>query len=184
MKQSVVAFVGISGVGKSTALKCVSEAVPFQHLQASALIKQAREELTNSSACIDELRSSNIADNQMLLVQGFSRAIDRATPLVILDGHTVVDTPSGLVRIKPEIFGQIGVQHFVFLCAPPASILIRRAGDFSRNRPARTEEELREHQHQALLCTFQSALALDVPLTVVTPGNIELVADIFRRLRE
>lgn len=183
MKPFIVAIVGLSGVGKSTLLKGIVEQVPFQHLQASALIKQAREELSKASISTDQLRQANIDDNQALLIQGFAHAIDQTARVVVLDGHTIIDTPTGLVRIEPDVFRQIDVQQFVFLAAPPATIHSRRSSDASRKRPVRTEEELREHQHQALLSAFESAQALDVPLTVVTPDKIALLVQLFKRLR-
>lgn len=182
MKPPIIAIVGLSGVGKSTLLKGIAARVPIQHLQASALIKQAREELSKVSVSADQLRHANIADNQALLIQGFKRAMDPTAHVVVLDGHTIIDTPSGLVRIEPDVFSQVGVQQFVFLAAPPALIYARRAGDATRTRPARTEEELREHQHQALLSAFESAQHLDVPLTVITANQIGVLVELFKRL--
>jgi adenylate kinase len=50
----VVALVGLSGVGKSTALARARASVAFEHLQASTLIKAERERLRQ--AAIDSRR--------------------------------------------------------------------------------------------------------------------------------
>jgi ABC-type dipeptide/oligopeptide/nickel transport system ATPase component len=103
MTKSVVALVGISGVGKSTLLRAAAETIQFQHLQASALIKAAKEKQTAETVVTDDLRTADITDNQALLVQGFSDARDPSKTLIVLDGHTVIDTPNGLVTIEPRI---------------------------------------------------------------------------------
>lgn len=41
---------------------------------------------------------------------------------VILDGHTVIDTQNGLVRIEPSVFGALGIQKFVLVVDGPDAI--------------------------------------------------------------
>lgn len=173
MKQSIVALVGISGVGKSTLLKAALDHVPFQHLQASALIKAAKEAITTSPVAADDLRQADINDNQALLVHGFGSARSPDEPLIVLDGHTVIDTPSGLVGIEPRVFAELGVTRFIFLADDPAAISLRREKDQSRSRPRRSTEELEEHQMQALLNAFVAARHLDVPLLVFTVSQVD-----------
>jgi adenylate kinase len=69
MTQSIIALVGISGVGKSTLLCELSKDLSFQHLQASALIKSEREAATLFETSTDDLCNANIADNQALLTR-------------------------------------------------------------------------------------------------------------------
>lgn len=175
MKQSIVALVGISGVGKSTLLKAASDRVQFQHLQASALIKAGKEAITASTIAADDLRRADINDNQALLVHGFNNARSPDAPLIVLDGHTVIDTPSGLVRIEPRVFAALGVTQFIFLADDPAAISIRRENDQSRTRPKRSPQELDDHQTQALLNTFAAARHLGVPLMVFTINQVDAV---------
>lgn len=182
MKQSIVALVGISGVGKSTLLKSVSDMVQFQHLQASALIKEAREAVTASSVATDDLRQTNISDNQALLLRGFQNRRSADAPLIVLDGHTVIDTPSGLVRIDPPVFEALGVTHFIFLADIPESICLRRRKDDARKRPERSPEELDDHQSQALLGAFAAALHLGTPLMVFTSGQVDAVRSALRSI--
>lgn len=178
MKQPVVALVGISGVGKSTLLRSAAEFVSFQHLQASALIKEAKERQTSAAVATDELRTADITDNQALLVKGFTNARDPAAKLVVLDGHTVIDTPTGLITIEPDVFAALGVTQFVFVADDPQAIFARRANDQIRRRPQRTPVELTHHQEQAMLAAFKIALVIEVPLHMFTPAQFEWVRDL------
>ncbi len=174
MSQPIIALVGISGVGKSTLLEACFESSKFQHLQASQLIKTEREQLTSAAIDPDELRSGDITENQKLLIAGFHRSKDPTAPAVILDGHTVIDTPTGLVEIEPDVFRDIGVTGFIFLSASPAELHKRRSNDTSRNRPQREAGQLRDHQERAILSAFRAALHLQVPLSVICcskPGD-------------
>jgi adenylate kinase len=173
MKQSVVALVGISGVGKSTLLNAASDRVQFQHLQASALIKEAREAITRGSIAADDLRQADINDNQTLLIHGFDKARSADMPLIVLDGHTVIDTPSGLVRIEPQVFAALGVTQFILLTDDAHAISSRRNNDQYRKRPKRSPQELDDHQTQALLNAFTAARELNVPLTVFTNTQLD-----------
>jgi adenylate kinase len=181
MRQSVVALVGISGVGKSTLLRAAAKYVSFQHLQASALIKEAKERQSAAAVATDELRTADITDNQALLVKGFTNARDPAAQLVVLDGHTVIDTPTGLITIEPGVFAALGVTQFVFVADDPQAIFARRANDQTRQRPQRTPVELAHHQEQAMLAAFKVALSLEVPLHMFTPAQFEGVRDILAK---
>jgi adenylate kinase len=43
MNQRIVAFTGISGVGKTTFLRQITERVDFQHVTGGSLVATARE---------------------------------------------------------------------------------------------------------------------------------------------
>ncbi|WP_149541214.1 ATP-binding protein [Siccirubricoccus phaeus] len=165
MTRTVVAVVGLSGVGKSTLLQKLNEGQIFRHFQASVLIREQKAAMNEMSAQ-DILRLGNIEDNQRLLVEGFKRATDNMTGLIVLDGHTIIDTPAGIVVIHPDVFRDMGVSRFVFVYEDPAVIALRRAGDSSRKRPLRTEDELREQQEMALICAFRASIALGAGMRV------------------
>ena len=182
MTRPTLALVGLSGVGKSTVLRAVSEHIQFQHLQASTLIKASREALAAAPIATDDLRRANINDNQALLIEGFRIARSPDASSVILDGHTVVDTPSGLVKIAPEVFGALGISGFVFVAEDAEVIFQRRRADQTRNRPDRSPEELDEQQTQALLAAFQAARALRVPLHVLSTSHIAQIRHVIAGL--
>jgi adenylate kinase len=122
---------------------------------------------------LESLRSEDIEENQRLLVVGFKHAKDPAASHVILDGHTVIETPTGLTTIDPEIFEALGIEDMIFLASPPTKIFERRAGDANRQRPPVTLEAVRDFQEAALLAAFKTCLQLQIPLVVIDPTHIE-----------
>lgn len=173
MTQPVVALLGISGVGKSTVLNKLAGTIAFQHVQASTIIKLARDAQVATPTGLDELRNTNIDDNQALLISGFAAARDPTAPVVVLDGHSVIDTPQGLICIPPIVFARLGVSLFVFLADDAAAIADRRRQDQTRRRPTRTNDELERHQTEALGNTFAAARLLNAPLMVFYPTHVD-----------
>lgn len=175
----VVAFVGLSGVGKSTLLAHARASVAFKHLQASALIKAERDRRQQAAIDHDALREANIDDNQALLIEGFRHAVPEAE-LVVLDGHTVIDTPDGLVEIEPKVFRMLGVSRFVVLTEGPEESYRRRLADPERKRPARSVDELRQQQERSVLVAHRAALALRVPLVVLVCGGVQDIVEVLQ----
>lgn len=165
-KRKVVVFAGLSGVGKSTLLEDTRQRLTFEHLQASELIKAERQERQDKPVAHDLLREGNIDDNQALLISGFMRRAPEEG-LIVLDGHTVIDTTNGLVEISPSVFSAIDVSRFVVLIDDVETIALRRLSDTRRTRPIRSPEELAEHQERSVLSAYRAALALSVPMFVV-----------------
>jgi adenylate kinase len=169
--QKVIAFLGISGVGKTTLLRKVSPQIAFQHLQASALIREGRQYAETADISIDALRNANIDENQKFLLIGYDRSVDPRANLVIVDGHSIIDKPSGLVEIEAEVFSALGVTRIIFLTDVVEEIFRRRQADTSRNRPARDMKELEKYQSAALVHTLKICCALRVPMCVITPSQ-------------
>jgi adenylate kinase len=169
MTQAVVAFLGISGVGKTTFLRESARVVSFQHLTAGYLIGQARD----SQIAHDHLRLQNIADNQDLLVEGFQIRKDVGAACVVLDGHAIIDGPSGLEMIDVDIFRRLGVQAIAHLEADPQQIFANREGDRSRTRPPRSTDELREHQNLSLARSTAIAMEMTVPFSRLRADETE-----------
>lgn len=165
-RRRVVALAGLSGVGKSTLLKEARRRLVFEHLQASDLIRAERQERQGNPIAHDILREGNIDDNQALLISGFMRRAPEEG-LIVLDGHTIIDTPDGLIEISPSVFSAINVSRFVVLVDEVEKIALRRLSDTRRMRPARSHEELAEHQQRSVLSAYRAAIALSVPLFIV-----------------
>lgn len=175
MTQIVIALLGISGVGKTTFLRKLLESLQFQQLQASALIKEGREIAENAPIDIDSLRSADIDQNQKYLTAGFVQAVDPDAKIVILDGHSVIDTPNGLVPIEAVVFSQLGIKGVIFLADDPAQVILRRQGDLTRNRPVRDLSDLTKYQDISLLNSVKICRELMVPLIVVNNDQCESV---------
>ncbi len=174
-----VAVVGISGVGKTTLIRSLSDRLSFQHLSAGSLIGEEKARLAQMLDH-DDLRLADIGDNQRLLIEGFRRQRNPSTLLVILDGHTVIDTLKGLEPIPAWVFAELHVQMFVFLRADPAQILKRRTSDKLRKRPVISVDEVARHQDFALEVTLSHARDLAVPCHVISAEDVAKLSEIFQ----
>lgn len=169
MKQLRVALVGISGVGKTTFLERLAQEVAFQHLTAGSLISAAR---TSESTDRDQLRLSNLDDNQQLLIKGFHLSCDQNMPFVVMDGHAVIHSATGLEVIGSEVFAALGIAAMVHLVADPKRILENRENDITRSRPHLSEQQLEEHQNCSILATAKVCEALEIPWLKATADDI------------
>lgn len=165
MSQKIVAVVGISGVGKTTFLSRVAAKCEFQHLSAGTLIAQGR---SLASTARDSLRSSNLDENQSLLVEGFKDASDPDAKIIILDGHVVMLSPVGLAPIDSRVFASLGIDIIAHLEADPPQILSNRLKDTGRERPSLSIEELGAHQIRSLAEARRVADDLGIELKRLT----------------
>ncbi|MFG6159174.1 ATP-binding protein [Halomonas sp. 1390] len=165
MTQKIVAVAGVSGVGKSSFIKKLSDDFPVQHLQASSLIREGARIRDLESIGQDFLRELDIDENQALLVLGFERLKDKSS-FVVLDCHTVIDTPGGLVPISPSVFRAVGVAHLLVLTDDAEVIEARRRGDKERSRPIRTSSEIFDYQLNSVIQGYNISQEIGVPLTV------------------
>jgi adenylate kinase len=112
------------------------------------------------------------------LIKGFSSAVDPEADLVVLDGHTVIETPSGLVTIPPEVFKQLRTSAMLFVADFPKAIAERRSADQSRQRLVAGVDQLKLHQQAALLAAFDACMHLNIPLTVVRSGETKKLGEV------
>lgn len=170
--QKTIFITGISGVGKTTFLKALSLHIKFQHLTASDIIKDQKQHVSSMCVSSEELRLANIDDNQKLLINGFNRLKDPNVRLVIVDGHTIIDTPNGLVTVERAVFEGLEIDQFIFLKEKPEIIFERRRKDLSRTRPQIEVHLIDEHQHKALAVAREYAETMG--LSMVTANTSEL----------
>lgn len=167
MKQLVVMFAGVSGVGKTTFLQKLSGKMSFQCLTGGTLIAAAREQSDR-----DALRLSDISENQALLIDGFRIKRDPSAPVVILDGHVSIATPSGLEDIPTAVFRELGISTMVHLEADPDRIQLNRLSDESRNRPPLDDVALHLHQEHSRAHAGSIAAELEVSFQIVTHEDV------------
>ncbi|GAK34704.1 MULTISPECIES: AAA family ATPase [Iodidimonas] len=175
MNQRIVAFTGISGVGKTTFLCRLAKLVDFQHLTGGSLIAAARQVPSEGR---DAIRYSDLDDNQRLLIEGFILTRDPNSNLVVIDGHVVIDDGKGLTKISSEIFRALGVSFMVHLESEPERIAANRGADTSRSRPTYPSNVLK--QHQVISRAHAQAIAdiIDVPFFIVTHKDIDQLASL------
>lgn len=180
-KNYVIAVCGLSGVGKSTLIRSISSRADFLHWTASELIKAQLNKKAGVENSSEQLRKGDIENNQTILIDGFKEQAQHHEAVIVLDCHTLIDTPAGIEYIPSEVFENIGISKFLFLWAEPREIKKRREKDVNRDRPIRSSEQLSDHQSLSLSATIQIATQLKVPLTLVTDiesGAVELLSSI------
>lgn len=166
-----VALVGISGVGKSTFLRRLSKEISFTHLEASTLLKEEVQLRQATKPTSEDLRLGAVLDNQNLLNCAFDRHVNDLDGLVVLDGHTIIDTGAELQEVPVSVFEKMHLDAFFFLQDDPCKILSRREADSTRNRPERNIDEITEHQSKAILTTARIAHAMRIPCTILSHGT-------------
>jgi|JI8StandDraft_2_1071088.scaffolds.fasta_scaffold01406_11 adenylate kinase len=177
-----VALLGLSGVGKTTMLNRLSEKHAFTHLEASRLIKaeQVRRSITAQSS--EALRTGPVLDNQALLIAGFQHEASSIKGAIVFDGHSVIDGGNGLIEIPAAVFAALELNAVCFLQAEPAEILARRQSDSARQRPARSEEALAEHQEKAIEVAKAIAEQLCLPFALIGDAQEADLAALIRGL--
>ena len=146
MRQRIIAFTGISGVGKTTFLRKFSEQMVFQHVTGGSLISEAKNAALDGR---DDLRHYDLDENQRLLIEGFALARDTYAELIIVDGHVVIDDGKGLAKISCDVFKALGVMAMVHLEADPTRIAENRSKDTARSRPRYDADMLGQHQEMS-----------------------------------
>lgn len=183
MRPAIFAFLGLSGVGKSTMLRQLLNHIDFQHLQASEIIKTAKSQKTRVDTS-DQLRFRNIDENQAILINEFWDRVDRQKKFVVLDGHSIIDTPDGIKEIDPRVFEELSLSHVIFLADNPSAIYLRRGNDITRNRPPREERELGYQQNIALISAWKISIHVGVPLSIVDHSQLIYVSRLFSLFAE
>ena len=182
MNAPVIAFVGISGVGKTTFLRSLGEHVSFQHLTGGSLISAGRQ---SPEMVRDTLRFANLDENQRLLLQGFSLKHDEFAQLIIMDGHVVIDTDDELQKISIDVFKELRIKMMVHLEANPILIAQNRDQDRARNRPVHPIDVLSKHQKISERRAKEIAIALGVEFVDVNYEDVQTFGEqMARRLKD
>lgn len=175
MSLRVIAFTGISGVGKTTFLNRFSNLVAFQHVTGGSLIAAARDAAPDDR---DAMRHADLDENQRLLIRGFDLVRDPTAELIIMDGHVVIDHGEGLTNISSDVFKALDVTVMVHLEANPERVAKNRRQETSRSRPSYGTERLAQHQHMSREHAQSIAKTLNIGFHVVTHDDVAHLAKV------
>ncbi|MFS4580343.1 AAA family ATPase [Phaeobacter sp. C3_T13_0] len=175
MSQRVVAFTGISGVGKTTFLRKFAELMEFQHVTGGSLIAAAKNVARDAR---DDLRHADLDENQRLLIEGFTVARDANAEVIILDGHVVIDDGERPTKISSDVFKALGVMAMVHLETDPKRIAKNRSKDSARSRPRYDTDILRQHQDMSRQNAHSIAEELGISFYIVTHNDVAHLASL------
>lgn len=173
---------GVSGVGKSWLCRQAAASLGLRHVSGSELIRAEKERLTSQIVSADELRTDRVVDNQELLLAGFRIYEAQDSTSILFDGHNVVDTNDGLVRIPFEVISGLRPAGIAVVVDTPAAIISRRNADSTRGRPQRNEETLSNYQDLCLELAKDHATLLSVPMESIASGNTDAFVAFLRPL--
>lgn len=169
----LIAFAGLSGVGKTTFIRKLSLEMDFLHLEASQVIKQQISEAKEVIPTSEQLRLGNLDHNQILLIRGVQKEVALHNKLTILDCHTVIDGKNGLETVSVDVFAGLEISHILFLEDDAQNIVARRSTDKTRVRPSLSASTVSEHQQLARQHAEFISASLNVPIDILTHADIQ-----------
>jgi len=174
-RPAIIAVFGISGVGKSTLIDQVTNTKPNLAVSANAgvLIRQGRPDAIKKKS-LRKLPSDEISRNQLFLIkelQRFSAKVNH--PVILLDGHCIIDNGHELVPISSNIIARLELSAIVFVWESVDTIIRRRSDDPSRERPLLSAHETAQHQKFALDTCLRYEKELGIPVVVFSASSID-----------
>ncbi|MGV8938649.1 MAG: ATP-binding protein [Allorhizobium sp.] len=164
---------GISGVGKSWLCGQAAASLDIRHISGSELIRAEKERLTSQIVSADALRSDRVVDNQQLLLHGFDVYKTQDARPILFDGHNVVDTDDGLVKIAADVIFSLEPNAIVVVTDTASKVMERRSADSSRARPTRAAEALLSYQALCVQLGREHASALSIPFREISSGHTD-----------
>lgn len=146
----MIAFMGVSGAGKSYLLKSLSLRCSYHVVTASELIKRQINNRDSMSISSEQMRLSATNDMQALLVESLKIERQTAKFPIILDCHGMIDKGDHLDPVPISVFEDIGVLRIIHLVVSPGEIWSRRRDDNFRIRPEISIEQLAYHQSRSV----------------------------------
>ncbi|MCY3621517.1 MAG: AAA family ATPase [Gammaproteobacteria bacterium] len=182
--RKVVAVFGLSGVGKSTTVAKVVAAAEglVASVNAGDLIGRGRPDGRGAEG-LRLLGAEEILRNQELLVEEL--AVERMAPgppVLLLDGHCVIDNGEELVPVPVGVVERLGVAAVVYLRGDAGVIRERRRWDGRRRRPDLDEARLSSQQESGLMACTSYAVELGLPMIVVTAAEYGLIVTLVEYL--
>ncbi|MGH8143885.1 MAG: AAA family ATPase [Steroidobacteraceae bacterium] len=164
---------GVAGVGKTRLIKSTVERDPTRVVwSAGEIIGEARR--IDHRDLLRTLPADELMHSQELLVRGIqARRVATPDAIVLLDGHSVIDTDQGLFDVPLDIVRRLAPMGVIYVSDRVEQILERRRADAARARPERSLAQLSEYQDRSIARCRDYQKGLTIPLSVVTSGDEE-----------
>ncbi|RNJ77910.1 MAG: adenylate kinase [Nitrosopumilus sp. H13] len=137
-ENKLVVMVGIPGVGKTTLLSRIVDAIKDRDRSVcvvsfgTLMFEVAKKDGTNDR---DKLRKLPVAEQQRLQTMAARQIAERTEQVVIVDTHAFISSPEGYYPGLPDhVLKIIKPTNFVSVSAKPEEIYSRRMKDGTRNR--------------------------------------------------
>ena len=109
------------------------------------------------------------------MIGEFWKAVDAAPDQnIIFDGHSVIDTGDGLVKIPEDIIEALKPTALIFVESQPVNIKARREADTSRKRPLLSSEAINTQQSSAYEQVLHYANKLNIPIYKVKADDVDV----------
>lgn len=173
MQRAIIFVAGIHGVGKTSFCQRVAEALAFDHISASTLIRRAQQRSSEQHKAV-----AAVAQNQDALISALQKHHWEA-PVLLLDGHFCLLTTANTIELVPvATFREMSPVAVILLQEQVATIQQRLQARDSVGYPLDLLEALQttETQQATLVCA-----TLGIPLLTVTGGDVTEALDFIRR---
>lgn len=154
MGKRIILIVGVSGVGKSTLCKSITEKYPQSlHLTASKFAKKNDEIDYNQTNLTRRIRAS---------IESFDGS------LVLIDGHLTFDK----FEIPVKAVQLLQLDSILVLEEDPLTILERRKSDLSRLRVKETESTILKAQNREIQYSQSVACSLNINIQIIKQPTV------------
>jgi adenylate kinase len=167
----IVFVCGLSKSGKSSLIEAaIKNFTSFRHLRASRLLRKAGRPTAPIS-------SSEVTENQNVLVECVKQELITGATDVILDGHFLIETVEGPLPLPLECLDALPLVAVFMIVADPAEVEKRRFGtpaQITSDEAARRIDA--EGAHAQRLAAYRK-----IPFAKIQSGN---VADFSEKLQQ
>jgi adenylate kinase len=173
MQRAIIFVAGIHGVGKTSFCQRVAEALAFDHISASTLIRRAQQRSSEQHKAV-----AAVAKNQDALISELHKHHWEAQAL-LLDGlFCLLTTANAIQPVPMATFQEMCPGAVILLQEQAVTIQQRLQARDSVAYPLDLLEALQAAEtHQAtLVCD-----ALGIPLLTITGGDVTEALDFIRR---
>jgi adenylate kinase len=183
--RNVVIVTGIPGVGKTTVINTAIEMVKEKHGEEVIMLNFGTEmfEVAVQKGFVkdrDELRKMVTAtQREVQRLAGKAIAEKAKSARVIVDTHTLIQTPNGFLIGLPEwVVKAIEPKTLVLVEAKPENIASRRSDDETRTRDEQFVDDIRIHQQMCRATAVAAATLTGATVRIINnhEGKVEEAA--------